>query len=55
MTNLDTYAQEMILRFITGVDSLSNFDAFSAQIEELGMSRAIELTQQAYDRYMAGE
>ncbi len=53
MTNVDTYAAEMILRFITGVEPLSSFDAFSAQVETLGLPRAIELTQQAYDRYMA--
>ena len=43
----------MILKFIVGAEPLSGFDGYVAQIKAMGMERAIELTQAAYDRYMA--
>ncbi|MCI8442207.1 MAG: extracellular solute-binding protein [Provencibacterium sp.] len=48
-TNVDTYADEMILKYITGVEPLSSYDSFVAEINNLGMPRLIEIYQTAYD------
>ena len=49
MTEVNTYAEEMMLRFITGAESLDNFDAYVEQINSLGLPRAIEITQEAFE------
>ena len=53
MTNVNTYTNEMILKFIIGTEPLSNFDRYIAQLNQYGMQEAIRITQAAYDRYMA--
>ena len=45
-----TYADEMINRFITGSESMDNFDAFVAKIESMGIQEVIDLKQAQYDR-----
>ncbi len=52
-TNIDTYAEEMILKFITGDTPLSEFENFQAQVESLGMPRLLELYQNAYDQLLS--
>lgn len=52
-TDLDTYVQEMFLKFMTGVESLDNFDAYVAHLDELHLQDLIAVKQAAYDRYMA--
>lgn len=54
MSNVDTYIKEMRLKFITGAESLddASWSAYLARLEEYGLSRAIEITQAAYDRYL---
>ena len=51
LTEINTYSDEMILRFIIGAESLNNYDKYVAQLKALGVDRAIEITQDAYDRY----
>ena len=53
MNNINTYVDEMESKFITGVTSLDEYDEYVAQLEKFGIERAIEIKQQAYDRYMA--
>lgn len=53
IAELNTYVEPMIYKFITGAASLDTFDAFVAKCESMKLGRAIELTQAAYDRYMA--
>ena len=54
MNNINTFVDEMENKFITGlVDIGSEWEAYQAQLEKFGMSRAIEIKQAAYDRYMA--
>jgi putative aldouronate transport system substrate-binding protein len=53
MANVNTYASEMILKFIIGTEPLSNFNNYLNQINSYGFQEAIKLTQAAYDRYMA--
>ncbi len=52
MAQVNTYLQEMKLRFITGVEPLENFDAYIEEINRLGMTEALEITQGALDRYL---
>jgi putative aldouronate transport system substrate-binding protein len=51
MTEVNTYVDEMVLKFIIGAEPLSNFDAFVSQVKKLGIDQAVKITQSAYDRY----
>lgn len=48
--DLNIYLSEMIQKFIAGYEPLSNFDEFVSQAKQLGIERAIEIRQNAYDR-----
>lgn len=52
-TDINTYAEEMILKFITGAASLDQFDEFQKNVQSLGMDRVLELYQQAYEQFLA--
>ena len=43
----------MVLKFITGAESLDKFDEFAENIQNLGMPRLLELYQNAYDKFLA--
>lgn len=51
MGEIETYVEEMRLKFITGAESLDNYDTYLETLKSLGMERAIELTQSALDRF----
>lgn len=51
MSDINTYANEMRLKFIMGAESLDKFDDYVKQIESMNIQRAIELQQIALDRY----
>ncbi len=53
MADITSYVEENTNNFITGVRSLSEFDDYLAQLEKLGIKRAIEIYQAALDRYYA--
>ena len=53
MIQVDTYAQELMLKFITGAESLDYYDTYLQELDARGMQRAIEITQNALDRYLA--
>lgn len=52
MTDINTYVSENKLLFIYGSKSLSDFDNYVKAIKDMGIDRAIEIQQKAYDRYM---
>lgn len=52
MIQVNTYAQEMMLKYITGAETLDTYDAYLAEIEARGLGRAIEITQAALERFM---
>ena len=52
MSDIQTYQSEMFLRFVMGVEPLTNFDAYLNQIERMGIQRAIEINQAALERYL---
>lgn len=52
-TEIGTYINEMVANFISGVEPLSNFDQYLANLKSLGMDRYMEIMQQAIDPYYA--
>lgn len=51
INNVDTYREEMVMKFILGQEPLDKFDSYLAQMKKLNIDRAIELKQAALDRY----
>ena len=50
-TEINSYVDQMILKFITGVEPIENFNQYIENLGTIGMDRLIQLYQQAYDRY----
>lgn len=50
--NISTYLDEMILKFINGMESFDNWDAFINQLKAYKVDRAIEIQQGAYNRFI---
>lgn len=48
-----TYVEEARAEFISGEESLDNYDAYLAKLEEMGLERFTEIYQIAYDEFMA--
>jgi putative aldouronate transport system substrate-binding protein len=51
MTEVKKYCDQMTATFISGVTDISEYDSFIKRMEDLGINRAIEITQNAYERY----
>jgi putative aldouronate transport system substrate-binding protein len=51
MNEINTYCDEMIIKFILGIESLDNFDNFVKQIEAMGIEKAIKIKSAALERY----
>ena len=51
LTPIASYVKENVLKFITGQESMDNWDAFVAQVKESGIDEVISITQTALDRY----
>jgi len=43
----------MAVKYITGEESLDNFDDFLAKLDSMGLQRVLEIYQGAYDRFLA--
>ncbi len=54
MNNVTTYIREMRLKFITGATAIDDttWATYLAELDRMGLPRASEITQAAYDRYM---
>lgn len=52
MNNVNTYRDEMIIKFILGAADLNQFDQYVNEIKKMGIDEAISLQQAAYDRYL---
>lgn len=53
MTDIRAYVSEMEDKFIMGLEPLTGFNDYVKVIEQMGISRAIEIQQAALDRYNA--
>ncbi|MGB8454261.1 MAG: extracellular solute-binding protein [Anaerocolumna sp.] len=51
MNEINTYRDEMTLKFIFGEESLDNFDDYVNTIEGMGLDRALEIENAALGRY----
>lgn len=51
-TNIETYCDEMAIKFIQGEESLDNFDEYVANVESYGLDQLLEVHQNAYNRYL---
>lgn len=50
---LNTYVDEMILKFIFGTESFDNWDSYIQTLNNLGLERALEIERAALERYNA--
>lgn len=53
LSDLQTYRDEMTIKFIRGTESLDNFDKYLQTLESMGVSRIKEIVQDAVDEYYA--
>jgi putative aldouronate transport system substrate-binding protein len=53
MSALNTYVEEMTVKFIAGREPLANWDRFQATLKQLNVDEAVALRQKALDRYNA--
>lgn len=53
MTNVTTYVDEMVLKFIVGAEPLENFDRFVATVNGMGLPEVLTMMQRGYERYMS--
>lgn len=51
-TPIDTYVAEMALKFVTGDESLDNFDQFVEELYSMGLQECLDIQQAACDSYM---
>lgn len=51
MTEINTYKDEKILKFITGAEPISKFDEYVNQIKKMNIDEAIKIKQASLDRY----
>lgn len=51
MNEINTYRDEMTLKFIFGTESLDKFDEYVKNIENMGLARALEIQNAALERY----
>jgi putative aldouronate transport system substrate-binding protein len=51
MYDVTTYSDEMMIKFIMGVEPLSNYPKYQAQIRKLGIERAVAIMQEALAGY----
>jgi len=51
ITDVNTYRDEMTLKFITGQEPIENFDKFVETVKNMGIERAIEIKTAALQRY----
>lgn len=51
MTDINTYRDEMFLKFIMGAEPIENFDKYVKKIESMGIQDAITIQQSALERF----
>ena len=52
-TNIETYCDEMAIKFIEGKESLDKFDDYVATVESYGLDQLLEVHQEAYERFVS--
>jgi putative aldouronate transport system substrate-binding protein len=54
MADINTYMNEMFLRFVMGTEPLANWDAYVANIRRMGIDEALAIHNTAYARFIGG-
>ena len=52
-SDIQSYVNEMILKFIVGNEPMSSWDSFVAEVKAMGIEDCIALKQAALARYLA--
>jgi putative aldouronate transport system substrate-binding protein len=52
ISSIQTYVQEMSLKFLTGEESFDNFASYLERLDSMGLPRLLEIQQAAYDRFL---
>ena len=53
MTDINTYVDEMTLKFITGATPLTEFEKYLETLNRMGINDAIQITQDGYMKFMS--
>ena len=51
LTDISSHVEQMRAKFITGIEPFSNWDAYVAAIEKMGIEDVLQVKQAAYDRW----
>ena len=51
MNDINTYYEEMVNKFIMGVEPISGFDQFVQTVQGMGIEEALQIQQAALDRF----
>lgn len=51
-TELKSYRNEMLIKFIIGAEPMENYSKFVEQLNKIGLEKALKINQDAYDRYL---
>ncbi len=52
MNDINTYSDEMVVKFIMGVEPLDSFPAYIDNLKSIGIEEAVAIQQAALDRYL---
>ena len=53
MPDIDTYVNEMIIKFVIGKEPIENFDKFVDAVRGMGIEEVVKIKQAQYDRFQA--
>lgn len=53
MTDIETYVDEMVMKFITGRESLDNWDTYVAKVQSMGIDKVLDIYQASLDAWNA--
>lgn len=51
-TEIESYVEEMMIKFMIGTESLDNYDTYLKHLDELGMQKTLEIYNNVYERYL---
>ena len=53
MNEVNKYRNQMIIKFITGIESIDNFDKYVETLNKYGLEKAMDIKTKALERYNA--
>lgn len=51
LSNVKTYVDEMMTKFVTGAESFDHWDAYVQKVNDMGVTEAVQITQDGYDQF----